>query len=565
MNHYTYFLALILLSVFSGNSTAQSIYHKVWLHDKQSAYDMSRPGEFLSAKSVERRLLQQIPLSESDMPLSPAYLADIQSTGAEIVYKSKWLNLVIVKSADKSFQDVLKGKAYVKSFQSADYLFNEHRTTKNKPHFDKENIVRLPNRITRSKSPKSSDVFNYGASSNQVEMIGINHLHSMGFTGSGIVIGVIDAGFNSVNIHTAFDSIRLNGQILGTRDFVQPGNDVYATTMNSHGTRVLSTMGGHLPGQLIGTAPKASYWLLRSEDANSEYLMEEYYWINAAEFADSVGVDIINSSLGYSIFDNPLENHTYADMDGNTTVITIGADMAAAKGILVVNSAGNSGGDNNPWRYITAPADGDSVFTIGAVNSIGQRASFSSQGPTYDGRTKPDVSAQGVATVTAVLPTGIGGGDGTSFSSPLIAGASACLWQANPTYSNMDLIDAIRSSASKASSPDNYLGWGIPNFLVANNLLTSSQIQGANPVKSLKAFPNPFTDRINIEMDLPGSMKADINLINSHGKIISVLKSVELASGKNYIVLNNLENLPRGIYMLQVTDGYYIETEKLIR
>lgn len=564
MNQYTYYLVLILLSVFSGNSFAQSVYYKVWLLDKQSAYDMSRPAEFLSIKSVERRLLQQIPMSESDMPVSPAYIADIQSTGAEIIYKSKWLNLLIVKSLDNSFQDVVKGKAYVKSVQSADYLFHERRTTKNKPHFDKENIVRLPNRIIRPKFQKSTDAFNYGASSNQVEMIGINHLHSMGFTGAGIVIGVIDAGFNSVNIHPAFDSIRLNSQILGTSDFVLPGNDVYATTMNSHGTRVLSTMGGHLPGQLIGTAPGASYWLLRSEDAGSEYLMEEYYWVNAAEFADSVGVDIINSSLGYSVFDNPLENHTYADMDGNTTVVTIGADMAAEKGILVVNSAGNSGG-SNPWRYITAPADGDSVFTIGAVNAVGQYAYFSSEGPTYDGRTKPDVSAQGMATVTAILPTGIAGGDGTSFSSPLIAGASACLWQANPTYNNMDLINAIRSSASKASSPDYYVGWGIPNFLVANNLLTSSLIQAANPVKSLKAFPNPFIDRINIEMDLPGSMKVDINLINSHGNVVSGLKSVELAAGKNYIVLNNLEKLPRGIYMLQITDGYYIVTEKVIR
>jgi hypothetical protein len=564
MNHYTYFLALILLSVFSGNSTAQSVYHKVWLLDKQSAYDMSRPGEFLSAKSVERRLLQQIPLSESDMPISPDYLEDIRSTGSEIVYKSKWLNLVIVKTNNKSFQDLIKEKPYVKSVESADYLFNEHRATKNKPHFDKENIVKLPNRVTRSKSQKSSDVFNYGASANQVEMIGINHLHALGYTGAGMVIGVIDAGFNSVNIHSAFDSIRLNGQILGTHDFVEPGNDVYATTMNSHGTRVLSTMGGHLPGQLIGTAPKASYWLLRSEDARSEYLMEEYFWVNAAEFADSVGVDIINSSLGYSIFDNPLENHTYADMDGNTTVVTIGADMAAAKGILVVNSAGNSGGDNNPWRYITAPADGDSVFTIGAVNSIGQRANFSSQGPTYDGRTKPDVSAQGVATVTAILPTGIAGGDGTSFSSPLIAGAAACLWQANSTFSNMDLIDAIRSSASKANSPDNYLGWGIPNFLVANNILTSSLIQTANPVKNLKVFPNPFTERLNIEMDLPVSSKLDISIINSQGKLVAGLKSVELAAGKNFIVLNDLGKLPKGIYMLQVTDGFSVATSKVI-
>jgi subtilisin family serine protease len=365
-------------------------------------------------------------------------------------------------------------------------------------------------------------------------------------------------------LHAAFDSLWLNGQILGSRDFVQPGNDVYSTSISSHGTRVLSTMGANLPGQLIGTAPQASYWLLRSEDTNGEYLLEEYFWVNAAEFADSVGVDIINSSLGYNFFDNPEENHSYEDMDGNTTIITIGADMAAAKGILVVNSAGNTGG-NSAWPYITAPADGDSVFTIGAVDSDGNYVYFSSKGPTFDGRIKPDVMAQGSGTIVADLPSGIAAAGGTSFSSPIIAGASATLWQANPTLTNMDILNAIKATASKTTNPDNLMGWGIPDFLLANNLLTTTQIQTSNPIKDLKVFPNPFNEQINIEVELPQALNADIRLFNSQGQTVATLAGIDLALGKNRLVLNNLDKLPAGIYMLQVTDGYYSLTGKVIR
>ncbi|MBW6491594.1 MAG: S8 family serine peptidase [Lentimicrobium sp.] len=563
MFKFFYSFLLISFSFLSVNTYSQS-YYKVWFKDKQSDYKISNPDQFLSAKSIERRLLQQIPVTDSDLPVSPIYLQELQSVGAEIIYISRWLNMVIVKSQLRSFRTDFSEKPFIKSIKSADYLFTKNHSGKIKPFFDKEQLERLPGRSSRLKHiEKTNGSYQYGPSANQIQMIGVDHLHDMGFTGSGVIIGVIDAGFNSVNIHAAFDSLRMNGQILGTRDFVQPGNDVYATSMSGHGTMVLSTMGANLPGQLIGTAPKANYWLLRSEDANAEYLLEEYYWVNAAEFADSVGVDIINSSLGYSLFDNPDENHTYEDMDGNTTVVTIGADMAASKGILVVNSAGNSG--SNSWQFITAPADGDSVFTIGAVDASGEYAYFSSKGPTYDGRIKPDVSSQGVGTIVAALPTGVGSGNGTSFSSPIIAGAAACLWQANPTFSNMELINSIRTSASRSANPDNLTGWGIPDFLEANNLLVSSLLNTYNPFKIITVFPNPFTERINIEIGLTDTINAKINLINSNGKKVAGLNEVTLPTGKNRISLNNLNKLPRGIYLLQISDGIYTTTEKVIK
>lgn len=563
MSKYRLFLSTLILFLLSSSGYSQYNYYKLWFSGKDSSYDVSRPSEFLSSKALERRLIQQIPVVESDLPVNRAFISEIKNSGAEVVYISKWLNMAIVKTDAQTFNNKISRFSFVKKYQSADHLFTQRSLSKSKSHFDKEMIEKLSARALRASHKTLSGSYNYGASANQVEMIGIHHLHEMGFNGQGIMIGVIDAGYNSVNTHPAFDSLRLNGQILGTRDFVQPGNDVYSTSINSHGTMVLSTMGGNLPGQLIGTAPKASYWLLRSEDATAEYLLEEYYWVNAAEFADSVGVDIINSSLGYSLFDNPAENHSYADMDGNTTVVTIGADMAAAKGILVVNSAGNSGG--NAWQYITAPADGDSVFTIGAVDPAGLYAYFSSQGPTSDGRTKPDVSAQGISTIVATVPTGIAGGNGTSFSSPLIAGASACLWQANPTLSNMELMAAIKGSATKSGNPDNFLGWGIPDFNQANNILSTNLIRYSSAISELRVYPNPFTNQLNIELNADRSLKVDIQLISSSGVVSATLKQITLEAGKNKLELKNLGKLSPGMYMLQVFDGNTIIGEKVIR
>jgi subtilisin family serine protease len=250
-------------------------------------------------------------------------------------------------------------------------------------------------------------------------------------------------------------------------------------------------------------------------------------------------------------------------MDGNTTIVTIGADMAASKGILVVNSAGNSG--NSDWRYIGAPADGDSVLTIGAVGPTGAYASFSSIGPTSDGRIKPDVTAQGSSTIVATVPTGIAAGSGTSFSSPIIAGAAACLWQANPTYNNMELINAIRMSGSLSSGPDNFKGWGIPNFMLANNLLTSYMFQKTDTFSGLRIYPIPFSNKIHIEIESTSWTTVDIKILSSIGYNVAEMKGVELNKGINLIVFTKLERLPLGIYMVHISDGNFISAQKIIK
>jgi len=312
---------------------------------------------------------------------------------------------------------------------------------------------------------------------------------------------------------------------------------------------------------MIGTAPKASYWLLRSENGSQEYVSEEYNWVSAAEFADSAGADVINSSLGYTEFDDPSQDHTYADMDGNTTVITNGADMAAAKGILVVNSAGNSAGD--PWHYIGAPADGDSVFSIGAVDNNGNYAYFSSTGPTADGRIKPNVVATGWGTAVSDGANGVFFGNGTSFSSPIIAGMSACLWQAMPEKNNMEIQDAIMQSASQYYSPDSLLGFGIPNYQNAWWLLTSIDSNDGSNGFLADVYPNPFRNSLFVKISGHKPSAIQVTIFNMVGS--TVFSDVILTPMAKLSFGSLADKMPKGLYVLKLTSENRVQTIKLIK
>lgn len=555
---------LIIFLLFNGITFAQSEgtpYIIQFIDKPQSVYSLSTPKDYLSERAIERRLIQQIPLDETDLPVNKSYLKGISELGAKVFYTSKWLNIAIAYIDAAEQVSKIEKLPYIKNIDRSVAFDGKRNSLAFKAFFEHESFQKADN--SKGSSTESNKyAFNYGASANQAQMIRVDQLHSLGYTGKGVVIAVIDAGFNSADFMSAFDTLRANNLILGTRDFVQPGNNVYNTSISTHGTMVLSTMGGNLPGQLVGTAPHASYWLLRSEDASAEYLMEEYYWVQAAEYADSLGVDVINTSLGYSTFDNPIENHTYNDLDGNTAVITIGADLAAKKGMLVVNSAGNQGASQ--WKYISVPADGDSVLTVGAVDADGIYAYFSSIGPTSDGRIKPDVSAQGLNAIVAMIPSGIVQGSGTSFSSPIMCGAAACLWQANPTYSNIEVLNAIRQSANRASNPNNFIGAGIPDLLLAHSLLLGSPNQVAYE-QDINCYPNPFTSYIIVDIKSGKSIESDIRLINSQGKVLKQLLRKSLHQGSNPIKIDQLDNLPRGIYFIQYSDGYSTITRKIIK
>jgi len=555
---------LIFFILFAGFSFGQNKGNTYVIKFKDkgtSKFTLAEPAAYLSQRSIEKRLIREIPLDNSDLPVNPEYISRLKSMGANVFYTSKWLNLAIAFIDNPDIVSQISTQPFVKDIVHSKVLESKKSNPLLKRFFMPERFQKVdPAKHFKSKLEVLG--LDYGYSANQAQMLKVDQLHNQGYLGDGMIIGVMDAGFNSADMLVVFDSLFLNNKILGTRDFVQPSNtDLYATNLSTHGTMVLSTMGGNLPGQLIGTAPHASYYLFRTEDANAEYLMEEYNWVAAAEYADSLGVDIFNTSLGYTRFDNPAEDHTYADMDGNTTPITIGADMAASKGILVVNSAGNEG--YNEWHYISAPADGDSVLTVGAVDSEGNYVSFSSVGPTYDGRIKPDVMAQGSYSVVAG-PEGIGYGSGTSFSSPIMCGAAACLWQANPDYNNMEIINALRQSGNEALTPDNTYGWGIPDLVVANSLLVGN-IELSAYKSNIICYPNPFNDFIVAEFNLESQEIADISLLNSQGVSLKKVSAKDLQAGENRIKFDGLGLLPKGIYFIQVSNVSGKITQKIIK
>lgn len=553
----------ILLVFFWSSSFAQSNgeTYIIKLKDKgNTEFSTSVPDKFLSPRSIERRIVQQVPIDQTDLPVNKEYIQAITATGAKVIYTSKWLNEAIIEVNESDQITKITSLPFIQSLKQS----NVFKTKKNRlfRRFLEQEKFKDVNDGYKSTNSTNDFIFDYGISANQVKMINIDRLHVSGYTGQDIMIAVIDAGFRLVNQMSAFDTLRARGLILGTRDFVQPGNDVYGEALSNHGTMVLSTMGGNIPGQIVGTAPHAKYWLMRTEDASAEYRMEEYYWVAAAEYADSLGVDIINTSLGYTTFDDPTENHTYSELNGDTAPITRAADLAAKKGMLVVNSAGNSG--NEPWRYISFPADGDSVLSVGAVDINGVPAAYSSVGPTSDGRIKPDVVTQGFQTVVAADGAGIIQANGTSFSAPLLSGAAACLWQANPTLTNMEIYNAIKKSGSIASNPNNTIGWGVPDFSKAMNLVLGNE-EYELVSDNMICYPNPFTSFIKTSINISNPAGSFLRLINTHGKIVKEYSSFDLVQGINEISIDGLDILPKGIYFLQFSDGASTISQKLLK
>jgi hypothetical protein len=548
------FLAL-LLSFTAFTQVAPDKYFVKFTDKNNSPFSVNNPSAFLSQRAIDRRTSQGIPVVLSDIPVNPEYLQGVAGTGATILNPTKWLNGVTIYTTDPSVLQAVENLPYVAGItKSAGNDASQAKTEgMQKPFFQHESVTNeIPGNLKQGKGTSS---FDYGFGLNQIHMLNGDAFHDMGYRGQGKVIAVLDAGFYNANVLDVFDSIWQNGQVLGTHDFVRGGAIQYDE--HTHGTMVLSCMAANYPGQMIGTAPKASFYLLRSEDGATENLIEEYNWVSAAEYADSVGADLISSSLGYTEFDDPTKNHTYADMNGDTAPSTIGADMAAKKGLLVIISLGNEG--SSPWYYLSAPSDGDSVMGIGAVDGSGLYAGFSSHGPSYDGRTKPDVVAQGQG-VCVVDPFGGGFtyGSGTSFSAPILAGMAACLWQANSSLGNMQIANAIRESGSQYNNPDDLLGNGIPDFVLANDILTI--VSGPGSITGyFELYPNPFTGSFTI--DATGAVDKGIKSTKGRLDISDVtgrhIISQEISfAGSNRIEVTGMQNAPKGIYFATISlDG----------
>ena len=500
---------------------------------------IQNPISILSQKAIDRKNAHNIAIDVRDVPVNESYITRLKTTsGISVLAKSKWMNAVHVRG-EVSDISALFDLDFVASIDFADKNLNDlSRPAKQKDKFALE---------------ASLEDFNYGSAQNQVSMIHVDALHKENYTGEGIIIAVIDGGFPNVNTMTSFSRLRNNNRLLGGYDFVNRTSAFDAYTASSHGTKVLSTMAGYVENKFVGTAPDASYYLFRTEDAAFENPVEESYWVEAAERADSLGVHIINSSLGYSDFDNPKYNYAPSAMDGKTTFISRGAQIASQKGILVVNSAGNEG--DASWGIVTAPADAPGVFTVGAVNSAGLYAYFSSRGSDFQPTQKPDVVALGLGGMVITESDYIVNNNGTSFSSPMVAGAIACLWQALPNASADEIKQFVRLSASQYTAPDYFLGYGIPNFQLA---LSQALSVVEAEVEKFKVYPNPVSSQLHLQLPSRNGTLT-LHVYDVLGK--KVIEQVYSEANPKL----DVSQLAKGMYVLTVISKSEILTFKFIK
>ncbi len=561
-----YFLVILCGMLFSSSVKAQYTRYIIKLKDKNgSKFSLTNPSAYLSSKAITRRTKYKIAIDSTDLPVIKAYIDSIKAVPNVVVLNtSKWLNHVCIKTTDPTNALAkINSFPFVKSSSPiAVRMVQPVQTSSAKA--DEFNQQTTPLRISDVQSPFGiagiQDFYNYGGNAGQVHIHEGEYLHNLGFHGEGMTIAMLDGGFYNYLFNSALDSMRTNNQILGTWDYV--ANEASVNEDNAHGFWCLSVIAANKPGKIVGTAPKAKFWLLRTEDVASEYPVEEANWVTAAEFADSVGVDMITSSLGYSDFDDHSFDHSYAQRDGKTAMVSIGATMAVRKGILVTNSAGNSGGSTTDAKYVICPADADSILTVGATDVNGTIGAFSSWGPNGAGKLKPNVVSVGWNTVVANYNTGDPGNlSGTSFSNPNMCGLTACLWQAFPEFTNMEIIGALQRSASKYLNPDNQFGYGIPNMRLAYLDLMKQRAQRNYQQilgdKWIKAFPVPFTntDNLSVLLNAPTSGNSSLRLIDMNGKTIEI-QNTPIQQGNIYtIVFTKTKYISKGVYTVQYSDG----------
>lgn len=559
-------LLLLLLLRLTDDVCAQYSKHVIFFTDKnETSFSLSNPSAYLSAKSITRKTRYQVPIDSNDLPVVQRYVDSVRLAGVvTILGRSRWLNAVIIQTTDAAALQKINSFPFVKK---RDSVALKSGTTL-LPQPAKLPTVNPIGPLDYARtSQTTADTFNYGASSNQIKIHKGEFLHNIGARGQTMSIAFLDAGFTGFQTNRFFDSARNRNQILGTWDFVSGNSNVNED--HPHGLNCFSIVAAYIPGTFIGSCPEASYYLLRTEDAPTEQIIEEYNWVLGAEYADSAGADLISSSLGYTTFDNPVYDHSYADMNGNTTVISRMADLAAKKGILVVNSAGNDG--SGSWRYIGAPADGDSVLSVGAVNNSGIIASFSSYGPTSDGQIKPDVVSVGAGTVLSNTSGNTTSGNGTSFSCPNMAGLAACLWQLFPEFNNWKIITTLRQSADRFNTPHEQYGYGLPNMKKAFGILVAD-------VSSMTATINNFTTTVNWSSKDISTMRYQVErkLPNesSYTAVQTVAATGNVVALRNYSVNDVISNSPAGTVSYRIRqvidtslagyDAYLIDSATVI-
>ncbi len=476
---------ILFLLLTGGACTSLHAQNKkvIFLKDKKnSPYTLNNPEEFLSKRAIDRRKRFNIPIDSSDLPVNPSYINTIGGLeNVRILGKSKWMNALIIDCNDPISMNKISGYPFVRSF--ANIALRKRDNNKNKPQI--ENIINK-NILSERRLNDGSDRFAYGSSYGQIAIHNGQLLHNIGADGQNMMIAFFDSGFKGFNTNRFLDSASKNNQIIATKDIVNDN-----TTVNeddAHGLYCLSVVAANQSGELVGSCPKAQYLLLRTEDVESEQLIEEYFWAIGAEYADSCGADVFSSSVGYTTFDDPVQDHIYSDLNGNTAIVTNAADRAAQKGIFVIVSAGNEGG--SIWKYIGTPADGDSVYAVGAIGLQKNIAGFSSFGPTYDGRVKPDGLSVGLGTYLINTAGSIVTANGTSFSTPNLAGLITCLWQLFPDINNATLMQAVKQSSDRYNAPLTQYGYGIPDMAKALSILLKKRTQCSGSITDCRATLN---------------------------------------------------------------------------
>jgi hypothetical protein len=527
-----YVIIFFLSFLYFISAHSQNPRYIVFLkHKGATSFTISNPGSYLSQRAIDRRTRYSITIDSADLPIPDSYISQIRAVpNVTVLNISKWLNAITLQTTDANAIAAINALPFVKGTSSIAL-----RTATIGDKLMIENIQDIPVSAGKPQGMQA-DFFNYGTNSfNEIHLHKGEFLHNIGLRGQGMQIAILDGGFLNYTTLDAMDSIIANGQVLSTWDFVnrEPG----VVEDDPHGMQCLSTIAANIPGSFVGKAPKASFHLYRTEDI-TEYPIETFNWVCGAEKADSIGADIISSSLGYNTFDNPSFDFTYNDMNGNTTLCTKGADIAAKKGLLVFNAVGNYG--TAPWKFLAAPADADSILAVGAVSVAGAIWPSSSYGPSSDGRVKPDVASIGSAALIQNASNTIGSGFGTSFACPNMAGLGTCLWQGFPEFSNMRIVRALRESGSIVNTPNDRIGYGIPDMKAAFGKLlteyaTSSATNNACIVSLQWNTKDVSAMRFEIERKAPGetsySKIADINaqtgltLANHHYQFDNTLTS----------------------------------------
>ncbi|MEN2283466.1 S8 family serine peptidase [Algoriphagus sp. SE2] len=549
VNNKILFLAIIFLGSF-GFSIAQDRYAVFFKYKPQETFSFTQPDQFLTQKALARRDREGVSIDSLDLPVSQKYIDGLADKADLILYSSKWMNALLLVTDEEGAKE-MESLSYVDRVELVAFDFIPNSNSRFVRKIFKSVGINISIPSNNRKLQANENPYDF-----QNNLLRIPEMHEAGFTGKGVTIAVFDIGFPGTDKVASLSHLFINDKILATKNFVNPWSETIYS-FHQHGTNVLSLIAANEEGVLVSGAPDANFILAITEEDPTEYKIEEYNWVKAAEFADSLGVDIINSSVGYYDFDDPAMNYTLEDLDGKTTVIARGANIAAQRGILIVNSIGNYGSKESS---LTSPADSDLVLAVGSVDKDLDVSDFSSRGPTGDGRIKPDLATFGNGVALIRSNGNLSFANGTSFTAPQITALAAGLWEAKPEWTRAELVENLIRSASQSDEKDNLIGYGIPNFYDAyyGEILAVSE----NEEIIWKVFPNPMV-KDDLKIYFGTEIKAEFTLLDMNGK--QIYSSVLYRNSPKDSYRTSLQGLKSGFYIVQMQDQKDLKRTKLFR